>query len=342
MKILYTGPCRYGSVTESRRKACSVLGHELVTLDQSPYIDPYGPLLRRLQLHSLIGPGLRRYNRDIVEAARSAKPDLIYVDQAAYLHPKTVAQMAEAAPVVHYTSEHLGFRSYWYRLLRKAAPLFAAHVVTNPLAVPILNSWGARKILMTEFGYDPELHAQPTLSETERSYWVSDAVFVGHWEPETEARISALRSAGVRVSVWGRGWWRARGLADRAHIKPISVADYPKAIFAARVSLCFLSKWNRNATAGRTFEIPAMGGLLLAERTAEHQALFAEGIEAEFFSTTEELISKTLGFLANGERRSAIAERGRTRCLSSGYSDVDRVRNLLAEVSLAVGTPWEK
>lgn len=342
MKILFTGPCRHGSVTESRRRACAALGHELVTLDQSPYIDPYGPILRRLQLHSLIGPGLSRYNRDIVAAARSSRPDLIYVDQAAYLHPETVARMAEAAPVVHYTSEHLGFRSYWYRLLRKAAPLFAAHVVTNPLAVPILNSWGARKVLMTEFGYDPELHVQPTLSKADRSVFASDAVFVGHWEPETEAWISTLRSAGVQVSVWGKGWWRARGLADRFRIKPISIADYPKAIFAARVSLCFLSKWNRNVTAGRTFEIPAMGGLLLAERTAEHQALFVEGSEAEFFSTTEELISKTRGFLANEESRNAIASRGRIRCLSSCYSDVDRVRTLLADVALAVGRPWEK
>lgn len=341
MRILYTGPCRHGSVTESRRKACVALGHEVATLDQSPYIDPYNPLLRRLQLHSLIGPGLSRYNRDLVAAARSSSPELIYVDQAAYLQPETVARLAESAPVVHYTSEHLGFRSYWYRLLRKSAPLFTAHVVTNPLAIPILGSWGARAVLMTEFGYDPDLHMRPTLSDEERSAWASDAVFVGHWEPETESKISALRSAGVRVTVWGKGWWRARTLADRARIKPISVADYPKAIFTARVALCFLSKWNRNSTAGRTFEIPAMGGLLLAERNAEHQALYVEGVEAEFFSTTEELISKTLGFMENEASRTAIAERGRARCLSSGYSDADRMRRVLAEVAPLVGKSRE-
>ena len=140
MKILYSGPCRPGSLTEARRKACLALGHQLVVIDQVPYIDRYSWFFRRVQLHSLIGPGIYRYNHDLVLRASAEKPDLVYIDQAALLWPETVRRLSEVAPVIHYTSEHLGFRRYFYRNARRAAPRFAAHVITKDRKSTRLNS----------------------------------------------------------------------------------------------------------------------------------------------------------------------------------------------------------
>ena len=234
---------------------------------------------------------------------------------------------------MHYTSEYFGFRPYWYRHFTRAVCLYDVHVITNALNAPFLRKRGAKRIVMTRFGFDPELHRPPSLTVEDLERYGSEAVFVGHWEPSTERLILALRKAGIDVRAWGRRWSRARSLSDRGRIRSVPAGDYVKVLACAKICLCFLSKWNRNQAAGRTFEIPAIGSFLLAERTPEHASYFQEGREAEFFGSAEELVTKARMYRANDARRKAVARAGHDRCLRSAYTHEDRVRQLLERIA---------
>jgi hypothetical protein len=312
------------------------LGHEITPLDQDPYLNRLPTLLRKGQMHSLVGPGIAAYNRDLLDLAGRTKPDWLYVDQAVYLWPRTVARLRETgARLVHYTSEYLGSKRYWYwyRHFWPAATVYDAHIMTNEISRRLLEERGSKVIVMSEFGYDPAVHFPPALTEAERKAFATDLIFIGHWEPATERMILALRRAGISVKVWGRGWWRAWRLQDRADIRPIATKDYPKAIASANVALCFLSKWMRNQCCGRTFEIPAIGTLLLAERTPEQTSYFAEGKEAIFFGSSEELVEKARYCLRNQKERDAIARAGHDRCMRSGYTYKDRIKHDIEAVA---------
>ncbi|MEK6709657.1 MAG: glycosyltransferase [Nitrospinota bacterium] len=338
MRILYTGPFAVGSLTEARRKALIALGHEVIGLDVLPYLNGVPKLFRKAQIHSLVGPGVRAYNRAILKLAGDSGPEMIYVDNGAYLWPGTVAALRESkARMVHYTSEYFGIRRYWYRHFLKAVHLYDAHVLTFPPSRTFLEERGARKILFTEFGYDPDLHRPPVLTPEEKTRCQADAVFVGHWEPATEAMIRTLREHGVDAKVWGPGWRRARSLPDRRAIRPVYGEEYVKLLASAKICLCFLNKqcddFPNKYSASRTFEIPAIGSFLLAERTEQHRSYYTEGEEAEFFGPPGEMVEKAKHYLAHEEEREAIARAGHERCLRSGYTHVDRMRRVLQDLS---------
>ena len=68
---------------------------------------------------------------------------------------------------------------------------------------------------------------------------------------------------------------------------------------------------------------------MLAERTDEHQRLFREGIEAEFFDGIDELLAKCRHYLAHESERRQVAEQGHRRCIFGSYSNEGRLLTVL-------------
>ncbi len=66
----------------------------------------------------------------------------------------------------------------------------------------------------------------------------------------------------------------------------------------------------------RTFHIPACGGFMLHERTAEVRAFFKEGTDCGMFEGAEEMVEKVGYYLDHPGEREAIAEAGHLRCLN--------------------------
>lgn len=79
----------------------------------------------------------------------------------------------------------------------------------------------------------------------------------------------------------------------------------------------------------RSYEVPACRAFLLAERTDEHQEMFVEVKEAEFFNTTEELIYKIIFYLKNDSERKKIARNGYHRIVCGNNTYLDRLKTIL-------------
>jgi hypothetical protein len=73
-------------------------------------------------------------------------------------------------------------------------------------------------------------------------------------------------------------------------------------------------------SASRSFEIPAIGAFMLAQRTAEHEYLYGDGVGAALFSDCEELVTKANYYLAHKDERLRIADTGHGLCERIGLS----------------------
>jgi spore maturation protein CgeB len=220
------------------------------------------------------------------------------------------------------------------RQWRACLPLYDLHVTTKNHNVPELRAAGARAVYHVDKAFDPLVHRPMPVTPGVRERLGGDVGFVGWPEASREASMLHLARHGVPVRIWGPwGRLRPRHPGLRVEGRPLWSDDYASALSAFRINLCFLRKVNRDRHTTRSVEIPACGGFMLAERTEEHLALFEEDREAVYFSSDDELLEKTLWYLAHEDERVRIAAAGRRRCWTGGYTYERRLEQVLAHVA---------
>jgi hypothetical protein len=223
-----------------------------------------------------------------------------------------------------------------WRLYLQSVPLYDLVVVVREVNVEEARARGARRVLRVFRSADEEAHAPRALEAADRARWEREVLFVGTWMPERGGLAAELVGRGVPLSIYGDGWSRAREWnVIRACWRGPAIYgdDYVKAIRGAKACLGLLSKGNRDLHTQRTMEIPFAGGLLCAERTSEHRALYREGEEAVFWSDASECADRCRALIADARRRDDIAARGRARCVSNGHLNERVMERVLCEVA---------
>ena len=190
-----------------------------------------------------------------------------------------------------------------------------------------LRAHGCRAVSYLPFAYHPELHFPAGgASPTERAV---DVLFVGGADQDRLPYVRTLLAAGLNVALYGVYWDRqadlrphAHGLADLATLRRVTPA--------AKMVLCLVRRANRDGHAMRTFEVPAMGGCMLAEDTAEHRELLGpDGECAAYFSDTDDMIQAARRLLGQPAERARMAAAAHARITGGGHTYADRLRTML-------------
>lgn len=339
MVIVYCGELWSGGTCRMRCEALARLGHTVVEVDTT-----YRPLgVRGLAIRAArrIGWALDPVgaNRALVQAVRSSAPAVVWIDKGLSIHPGALEQIRQIRPgvqLVHYSPDDMSGKHNQSKQYLSATRLYDLHVTTKSFNVAELRARGARSVLFLNNAYCPQTHRPIPVSSEERGKFGGEVGFIGAWEDQRAQAVQFLAAQGVPVRVWGGGWRRAVARNSHPRLKIenrwIWGEEYALALSSFDINLGFLRKLNRDLQTTRSTEIPACGGFLLAERTAEQQELFQEGVEAEFFGTTEELLDKCRFYLAHPDIRARIALAGRERCLKSDYSYDAHVAAVLRRV----------
>lgn len=72
----------------------------------------------------------------------------------------------------------------------------------------------------------------------------------------------------------------------------------------------------------------------MAERTIEHEQMFEDGMEAVFFSNNDELLEKCRYYLLHPDKRKEVADNGKGRCETSGYSNEETIKSVFKKIGL--------
>ena len=344
-RILFVGEQTPYLTTAARRDALIELGFPLESIDPGRFLAG-GSWSSALSHRTLLTPGVFAFNREVLRRAASFRPDVLWLEKATYLFPRTFQRLRRDRNllfVYHNTDDwrlkvNLVHRLHW-RFLRRTIRDYDLHITSNLWNVDEFRRAGFQRVVHMELASNPAVRHPGEISDAQRRELGGPVGFIGHWEPVTERRLLHLLRHGVPVKIYGGAWddaVAASELGEAVQHRFVRGDEYARAICSFDINIGIVSTWNRNHTASRTFQIPALGAFLMHERNEVVTQYFKEGVEAEFFESDDELLEKCRYYLAHPEERRRIAEAGRRRCVESGYSEPDRVRDILPALDEAM------
>ena len=341
VRILYIG--RMSGTSLDRSNALRRLGHEVIHIDLRELL-PRTVWVERVTWRfggtwfaPLIKHGL---------AARLGPQvfDLCHVDCGEWVTASVIALLRKHAQlIVNYNIDDPfgprdGARWQAYRL---SASLYDLCVVMREQNVQEARARGVKNVMRVYMSADEISHAPRELSAADLEHWRTDVLFLGTWFPERGPFLLELIERGIRLSIRGANWHKA---PEWDRLEPywrggaLQGDDYARAIQCAKVNLGLLSKANRDLHTTRSLEIPSLGGLLCAQRTSEHLAMYREGQEALFWDNAEECAAQCRAVLENESRRREIAAAGQARMRRNGHYNEVVMQGILSH-ALAFANP---
>jgi spore maturation protein CgeB len=326
--VLFVGDLNQGTRSLMRAQKLKSLCGDVVTLSNTPV-----PFLAGIDKPTFLARVLNKLrlphdetgiNDALIKMSRSEKPfDIVWIEKSTMLRPKTIRALRNAFPkccLISLSEDDMHALHNRSRYYEKCLPFYDVVFTTKTYNLEELKQLGARR---TEFfldSYDEELH-RPLAEYDAIEKKDIDVSFIGSYETERAATIRWLGTQGIRIVVYGNGWESLKGGHPNIEVQncPVYGDEYVEIINRTKINLGFLRKINRDQVTSRSMEITGAGGFFLAERTARHTELFHEAVEADFFSSDEELLAKIRMYLNTPEKIRTIGLAGRRRCLRSGY-----------------------
>jgi hypothetical protein len=339
LHILYVGQALDGTNGADRIRILQDFGCNVSAFDPYSASGGYSKLERRFAHRYNLGRPVRALNKKLAEWAQGQSFDLAWINKAMWLTPATLRRISERAhAMLHFTLDsHFGVNQSHH--LYKSIPLFDLVVTTKDREEPNYVALDARRFLAIQPGYGPRIELAAAADDPADTRFSSDVTFIGRCEPHYAQLLEEVAELGVDLRIWGAGWEAYASRHSWAR-KPVQGEglwgiEYGLALRQAKIALGLLRKSVNDDVTTRSVEIPGAGGFLLAERTPQHSALFAEGEEAVFFSDSGELKRAILTYIDNSEARTRIAAAGHARARLSGYSERDQIGQVL-RAALAV------
>lgn len=359
LKILYLGEISSGQTARMRMRAFERLGHTVRGVHTGEAWRRSSWLKRQVHRRAQRGSIVDEINESVLAAAREFSPEMVWADKQQFLRLETIIALHTAgARLIHFTPDpYFSLRWKRTRLMDEAMGAFDVLVYCKSYERRQYETFGKPLIYMP-LGFCDEVH-RPLPSDDSR--WNCTVGFIGGWEARREQLLHAVAAGNVDLKIWGSHWeflrdgrWSLRRylvlrqLAGNANEKvrfhrdeflgrawqgdEIYEDDYARALTGAKIGVGFLRTVCQDQHTTRTFEIPACGSMLLADRTDEHQEFFEEGKEADFFESEEEFLDKIIFYQKNGAIRTRLARAGYNRCIQGRYAYVHRLNAVLNRV----------
>ncbi len=340
INVLYLGGDSIGSTSAHRANAIRRLGYTVLVLNPWCLIPRFNKILAWFHYRTayrMLQRCLRlAFQHTLAESG--FKPSIIWVNSGELLGLSILKwlQSQYNCPLVLYCNDDPTGPRDWNRFasLRRVMPLYDLCICPRQVNEIEWLALGASKVLRVWMSYDEVYHGMARTLD----FPAPEVGFIGTNIPadDRDEFLFHLLKSGIPLSLFGANWHRSKHWGQlRPYWHGSSLENNAYADQLSNVAMCLglLSHQNRDLHTQRTLEVPAAGGVLLAERSSEHQLLFEESVEALYWETVTDCSQLAQHMLGCFLELSAIRKAGHQRLVEIGVGNEDVVSHALAALA---------
>jgi len=334
MRVAYIGQNSVGTTSHMRcktlRQLMAAAIFEIIDTHQPFYQTP--KFWRSLGFRWKRGPLINHTNSYVLEQLTQYEYDMIWVDKAVYLTPRTTALLkSKTKKLVHFTPDP-AFTFHKSKHYFKSLPFYDVVITTKSYELEHYKKAIQATVLYATQGFDKALH-KPSPNPFNHKKGLA---FIGHHEMEREQILEQLLFENIPVTLAGIEW---QAFAKKHHSNSllhylgsgVYGNDYVAALGQAKIAWGAISKWIPELHTTRTFEIPACGTALLTERNRETEQFFNED-EAIFYSNVDELIAQVKCYMQNDAALETLTQKGTAAVHEKGFDYESILLKLLKQI----------
>ncbi|NOT76617.1 MAG: glycosyltransferase family 1 protein [Cyclobacteriaceae bacterium] len=287
-------------------------------------------VLFRLGLSSI----LRKINQDLRDEISRNIPDAILVFKGMEIFPDTLQWIrAKGIKIANYNPDNpfiFSGKGSGNKNISESISLYDLHFTYNLETKKRLEDEYGAATSWLPFGYDIE---KTLYDECEKLGEINELCFVGNPDPDRASFILELTSFDIPITVYGHGW---NNFINNSKVKIggfVAGNDLWKILRKYRGQINLMRRHNLDSHNMRTFEVPAIGGIMIAPNTTEHRMFFEDGKEVLLFNDAESCAEKARKLISLSQEDSKrIRDAARERSLASHYSYQHRAELVASEL----------
>lgn len=335
MKLLLLGSNNVWSIDRYYFRYIQEAGVEAAMLPTLTYFLEYrNQSLMQKVLHRLgLSDVYRKIGVQVKEKVTAWEPDVVLVFKGMEILPETIRWIKERGiKLVNYNPDNpfiFTDRGSGNKNVTDAIPLYDLHLTYNHEIMEKLAAHHLRAAILP-FGFEisEELYRTCTAEKE-----VIKACFIGTPDTTRIAFLKELADAGISFDVYGNDWDKFLVHSNVTIHKAVYGDEFWKVLRRYRVQLNLMRIHNQDSHNMRSFEVPGIGGIMVAPDTTEHRMYFEDGKEVFLYDSVAGCAAVIRSLLAlPAADADSIRQAARDRSVQSGYSYRDRASQLLGDI----------
>ncbi len=275
-----------------------------------------------------------KINKDFRKKVNLEKPDLVFIFKGMEITPDTLKWLSfSGIKKVNYNPDNpfvfTGSGS-GNKNVTNSIGLYDLHFTYNTSVKKKLEEDYTVPVEILPFGFelDNALYAECTMEKE-----IIKVCFLGNPDKDRAEFIEHLAGQEIKIDIYGNDWKKFVTHKNITIYNPIYGDEFWKVLRKYRVQLNLLRIHNPDSHNMRSFEVPGVGGIMVAPDTLEHRNFFIDGKEIFLFSDIQSCTEK-IKYLLNLNRYEAdsIRNNARNKSLSAGYTYKDRAKQALQTI----------
>jgi spore maturation protein CgeB len=335
MKILIVGAEEVYSIENYFVKYFHQMGEEVhlfpaQNIFYNLYKSTYSKILFRIGLSNIYVKINDRLKLDV----EKIRPDVVFVFKGMEIFPQTLSWIKSLGiKLANYNPDNpfiFSGRGSGNKNITESIGLYDLHFTYSlEVKARIEQEFNSRTVWLP-FGFEisPGLYDR-CAAEVE----LNKLCFVGNPDKHRVKFLEDLADQGIAVDLYGFHWHKFIGHPLVNLHPPVYADQLWKTLRRYRVQLNLMRIHNLNSHNMRTFEVPAVGGIMLAPSTKEHSLFFTDQKEAFFFTQIDDCVKLIKRILSlSPSEANEIRKAARNRSLESKYDYQNRVAQTLEEL----------